>query len=160
MRGCIPTYFKGIVPISLSESSLIKDLRGPPRAFFLLPVPFARIAMFSMSVSFNLRPLGGLGILRRHNGTDSENLQVECQKNAKTPGIPGVWRRGRSSAALSPDRRSGRAPLLASNSQTKPECRNSDQTNAKANPYTQVPVAGGPNVREQRVGGPPVANSG
>jgi hypothetical protein len=61
---------------SLSESSLIKDLRGPPRAFFLLLVRFARIASRASSRRFGrepycfhvclvyLRPLGGLAILR------------------------------------------------------------------------------------------------
>jgi len=76
------------------------------RAFFLLAARFARIASrasgrrpgafhFSMSASFNFGRLGGFAILRRHYGTGSENLQEKCRENAKTPGIPGVLRRGR-----------------------------------------------------------------
>ena len=42
-----------------------------------------------------------------HDSTDSDNLQEICRETAKTLGIPGGWRVGRSSAASSPDCRSG-----------------------------------------------------
>jgi hypothetical protein len=38
------TFVNVIIAFSLSESSVIKDLRGPPRAFFLLPPRFAHMA--------------------------------------------------------------------------------------------------------------------
>jgi hypothetical protein len=41
---------------SLSESSLIKDLRGPPRAFFLLPARFARNAQRASNRRFGREP--------------------------------------------------------------------------------------------------------
>jgi hypothetical protein len=58
------------------------------------------------------------------------------------PGFPGFG----DAVARPPLRHPTAAPAgrgYTQNSQTKPEYRNGDQTNAEANPYTTVPVAGG-----------------
>ena len=51
-----PNPTKGKAWISLSKSSLIKDLSGPPRAFFLLRARFARIASRASDRRFGREP--------------------------------------------------------------------------------------------------------
>jgi hypothetical protein len=67
--------------------------------------------LFYMSSSFNCARSAVLSFLEGIMALILIICKNNVEKTPKTPGIPGVWRRARSSAASSSDRRSGSAPL-------------------------------------------------
>jgi hypothetical protein len=105
--------------ISLSESSLIKDLRGPPRVFFPLPRRLARMpgarrivaSVGSLAISHicivKLRPLEGLAFLEFIMTQIQKICKEYVDKSPKHPEFRAFLRCARPSGASSPDRRPG-----------------------------------------------------
>ena len=109
-----------------------------------------------------LRPLGGLLIPRIDYGTDfRQNAMKYVDKSPKRPEF-----RAFGDAVACPASSSTAAPAQApllhrlKNSQGEPIAGMAIRQTLKANRYTKVPAARSRSFREQRVGGPPAANSG
>ena len=116
-----PNPTKGKAWISFVQIEPYQGLARTPQGGFSFACPvrphrLARVGpphrpgafLFHMHSSFNRVRLAALSFFEIYYTTDSENLQEVCRETAKTLGIPGVRGLGRSSAASSPDRRSGR----------------------------------------------------